>query len=179
MTATELSLVIPTLEHRQDAMDYRRECIENDYWSPGGHIHGSGSLNRYESYDEWLGMIEKAAKSPAPDWVPITQYFGICNNKIIGTIQIRHCLNDSLLLHGGHIGYSVRPSERRKGFATKMLALALKECKKLGIGRVLITCDKNNTGSARTIQKNGGILENEIKNDDGGILQRYWIDIGI
>ena len=176
-TEDKLILVIPTLEHKRDAMEYRRECLENDYWVPGGSIHGSGGLNRYENYEEWLDKIEKATKSPTPDWVPISQYFGVYNNKIIGTIQIRHYLNDSLLLHGGHIGYSVRPSERRKGFATKMLALALDECRKLGIDRALITCDKNNIGSAKTIQKNGGILENEITVDDGGILQRYWIDI--
>jgi len=170
----KLILVIPTLEHKNDAMEFRQEWIDKE---PGERIHGSGGFNKYENYNEWLNMIEKTVRNPAPDWVPITQYFGIYNNKIIGTIQIRHYLNDYLLKSGGHIGYGVRPSERRKGYATKMLALALEECKKLKIGRVLITCDKNNIGSARTIQKNGGILENEIIDDDGEILQRYWIDI--
>lgn len=169
----ELKLIIPTLEHKHDAMEFRQEWIDKE---PGQSIHGSGGLHRYDNYEEWWNMIEKAVKDPAPDLVHITQYFGVYNNKIIGTIQIRHYLNDDLLLHGGHIGYGVRPSERRKGYATKMLALALEECKNLGIGRVLITCDKTNLGSARTIQKNGGVLENEIT-ENGGIFQRYWIDI--
>ena len=170
---SKLTLVIPTLEHKQAAMEFRQEWIDKE---PGERIHGSGGFNRYDNYEEWLDMIKKAVSNPTTDWVPATQYFGICNGKIVGMIQIRHYLNDYLLKSGGHIGYGVRPSERKKGYATKMLALALDECKKLKIGKVLITCDKNNLGSARTIQKNGGILENEII-DDGEILQRYWIDL--
>lgn len=93
-----------------------------------------------------------------------------------GAINIRHYLNDQLLLNGGHIGDGVRPSERRKGIATKMIALALQECKKMGISRVLMVCDKDNIGSAKSIQKNNGILENEVI-VDGVVEQRYWIDI--
>ena len=67
-----------------------------------------------------------------------------------------------LLLNGGHIGDGVRPSQRRKGIATKMIGLALEECRKLGISRVLMVCDKTNIGSAKSIQRNGGVLENEV-----------------
>ena len=95
---------------------------------------------------------------------------------VFGAVNIRHYLNESLLLNGGHIGNGVRPSERRKGIATKMIALALEECKKLGIERVLMVCDKENIGSAKSILKNGGILENEIE-VDGVIEQRYWIEV--
>jgi predicted acetyltransferase len=97
-------------------------------------------------------------------------------NIIVGAVNIRHHLNESLLLNGGHIGDGVRPSERRKGIATKMIALALNECKKLGIERVLMVCDKENVGSAKSIQNNGGILENEI-DVDGVVEQRYWIEL--
>jgi len=176
MIKNELTLVIPALSHKQDAMDFRQEWLDKE---PGESIHGSGGLHRYENYEEWLEMITNAQKTASFDWVLLTQYFGIYNGKIIGTIQIRHYLNDFLLRSGGHIGYSIRPSERQKGYATKMLALALEECRKLSISKVLITCDKDNIGSARTIQKNGGILENEVIDDDGEILQRYWIDIKI
>jgi len=175
MTANELSLVIPTIEHKIDAMEYRQEWIDKE---PGHSIHGSGGFHHYENYEEWRDKIETNRTNPPPEFVPGTVYFAVYNNKIVGTIAIRYRLNADLLKHGGHIGYGVRPSERRKGCATKMLALALEECKKLNIGRVLITCDKSNIGSARTIQKNGGVLENEITDDsDGEILQRYWIDI--
>ena len=79
------------------------------------------------------------------------------------------------MLNGGHIGDGVRPSERRKGIATQMIALALDECKKLGIDKVLMVCDKNNIGSAKSIINNGGLLENEIE-VDGIVKQRYWIN---
>ena len=170
---SELYLVIPTLEHKQDAMDYRQECLEQDSW-----IHGSAGFSHYENYEEWLNNAEKEKTGQiSSHLVPGAVYFAVYNNKIVGTIAIRYRLNDSLLRSGGNIGYGVRPSERRKGYATKMLALALEKCKGLGLEKVLLTCGKNNIGSARTIQKNGGVLENEIIDDDREVLQRYWIDI--
>ena len=169
----ELSLVIPTIAHKQAAMEYRQECLG----SGETHIHGSSNFNHYDIYEEWLDKIEKNRYSHTPDWVLATTYFAVCNDKIVGTIQIRHTLNDYLLKNGGHIGYCVRPSERLKGYATKMLALALDECKKLGVKKALLTCDKENIGSARTIQKNGGVLENETTEDNVNFLQRYWIDV--
>lgn len=109
--------------------------------------------------------------------VPSSMYFLIDNhNKIYGAIDIRHELNDYLLQYGGHIGYGIRPSQRRKGYASQMLTLALPIVKELGISKALITCDKNNTGSAKTIMNNGGILENEVINGDE-ITQRYWIEL--
>lgn len=86
-------------------------------------------------------------------------------------------LIEQLLLNGGHIGDGVRPSERRKGYATEMIRLALEECKKLGIDRVLMVCYKDNIASAKSIINNGGILENEIEAEDGKIDQRYWISL--
>jgi len=108
--------------------------------------------------------------------VPSSIYFLMDEDKkIYGAIDIRHELNDYLLQYGGHIGYGIRPSQRRKGYASQMLTLALPIVKELGISKALITCDKNNTGSAKTIMNNGGILENEVINGDE-ITQRYWIE---
>lgn len=95
---------------------------------------------------------------------------------MVGAINIRHYLNDYLLNYGGHIGDGIRPSERRNGYATLMIALALNECKKLGIKRVLMVCDKDNIGSNKSIIKNGGILENEVLHDNK-IIMRYYIEI--
>ena len=95
---------------------------------------------------------------------------------MVGAVNIRHYLNDNLLHFGGHIGDGVRPSERRKGIATRMIALALEECRTLGIYMVLMVCNKDNIGSGKSIINNGGILENEIE-ADGSIVQRYWIDL--
>ena len=91
--------------------------------------------------------------------------------------NIRHRLNDALLRSGGHVGDGIRPSERGKGLGTELVRLALEECQKLGIRRVLMVCSRENPASARTIQKNGGILENELP-VDGVIEQRYWITLG-
>ena len=174
--ANQLYLAIPALKHKQAAMEYRRECIETD---PGSHITASGGLSRYEKYEDWLAKITDEANhtNPNVNSVPATMYFAVYNQKIVGSIQIRHYLNEPLLIRGGHIGYGVRPAERRKGCATEMLALALEECKRLGIKQVLVTCDKKNIASARTIEKNGGVLENEFVDAAGGIVLRYWIDI--
>lgn len=98
------------------------------------------------------------------------------SNKILGAIDIRHRLNDHLLFRGGHIGYGIRPSERRKGYACEMLSLALKQCEIIGISKVLITCLKSNIGSTKTILKNGGVLDSE-DTDNGDIFQRYWINL--
>ena len=100
------------------------------------------------------------------------------DHKIVGMIQVRHCFNDYLEKYGGHIGYSVAPDERRKGYASQMLEMVLPECRKLGIGKVLITCRKGNEGSRKTILKNGGIYESEVYEPDNKVyLERYWIDL--
>jgi len=87
------------------------------------------------------------------------------DKKLVGVINIRHTLNEYLYNYGGHIGYSVRKIERRKGYAKEMLKIALEECTKLEIEKVLITCDADNIASAKTIKSSGGILENEVPND--------------
>ncbi|WP_458121621.1 GNAT family N-acetyltransferase [Paenibacillus sp. Z6-24] len=98
------------------------------------------------------------------------------DRRLLGVVNIRHRLNHNLLHIGGHIGYGIRPSERQKGYATEMLRLALLEAKKLGMSRILVTCDKDNIGSAKTIINNGGILDSEEFVNDIEI-QRYWIEI--
>ena len=129
-------------------------------------------LSRY--YLEHLEL-----KEATEDRVPDSVFFLLDEDRdrLLGAVNIRHYLNDSLLREGGHIGDGIRPSERRKGYATEMIRLALLECKKLGIDKVLMTCDQDNIGSVRSIVKNGGILENEFVNAEGHVEQRYWISI--
>lgn len=133
--------------------------------------------NDYHDFDKYLA--ELSIKEPKDGKVPDSVFFLLDEDtdRLLGAVNIRHCLNDYLLQHGGHIGDGIRPSERRKGYATKMIALALEECRKLGIDKVLIVCDKDNIGSAKSIIKNGGVLENEILGEDGEIEQRYWITL--
>ncbi|MDK2968643.1 GNAT family N-acetyltransferase [Lacrimispora sp.] len=130
----------------------------------------------YHDFNNYiLSMNEDEEKE---GFVPYSTYFCLDEERdlFVGAVNIRHYLNESLLLNGGHIGDGVRPSERRKGIATKMIELALKECKKIGLDKVLMVCDKKNIGSAKSIKNNGGILENEIL-VDGIMEQRYWIEI--
>ncbi len=109
--------------------------------------------------------------------VPDSTFFclDVERNIFVGAVNIRHHLNEKLLLNGGHIGVGVRPSERRKGIASQMIGLALQECKKLGIHKILMVCDKENIGSAKSIINNGGVLEDEVT-VDGIVEQRYWIE---
>lgn len=133
--------------------------------------------NDYHNFKYYLENLE--IKFPVDGKVTDSVYFLLDTerNRLLGAVNIRHYLNDFLLQYGGHIGDGIRPSERRKGYGTELIRLALIECKKLGIDRVLMVCDKSNIGSAKTIINNGGILENEFVNEKGEIEQRYWIDL--
>ena len=130
----------------------------------------------YRDFENYCNNLE--IKDGSSSLVPDSTFFCFDEDRniMVGAVNIRHYLNESLLRNGGHIGDGVRPSERRKGIATKMIALALDECRKLGIEKVLMVCDKENIGSAKSIINNGGVLENEVE-VDGVIEQRYWIDL--
>lgn len=111
-------------------------------------------------------------------WVPDSTYWLINEDKrIMGVVNIRHQLREFLLNSGGHIGYGIRPSERRKGFATKLLALSLEKAKELGLRKALVVCDSSNTGSLKTIIKNGGVPDTDFIEEDGNIVKRFWIEL--
>ena len=132
--------------------------------------------NDYKDFEYYMDNLE--VKEGTENLVPDSTFFCLDEDRdiFVGAVNIRHYLNEALLRDGGHIGDGVRPSERRKGIATKMIGLALGECRKLGIDRVLMVCDKDNIGSAKSIINNGGVLENEIT--DGEVIeQRYWIEL--
>lgn len=133
--------------------------------------------NDYKDFDRYLIGFEDENQA-APGHVPATTLFCLDEDRdiFVGAVNIRYYLNEALLLNGGHIGDGIRPSERRKGYATKMIGLALEKCRDLGINRVLMVCDKENIGSAKSIIKNGGVLENELL-IDGVVEQRYWIEL--
>jgi predicted acetyltransferase len=171
-----LKLILPTPEYKEKLIDYKREFLEN-----GDSMDGTAGLENAETFEEWYSAFCDNLKEETvrDGLVPANTYIAVSNddNRLIGMIDIRHRLNDYLLNFGGHIGYSIRKSDRLQGYATEMLALALTECVKFGIRKVLITCDKDNVASAKTIINNGGILENE-KPEGNLITQRYWITLG-
>ncbi|MCI8641203.1 MAG: GNAT family N-acetyltransferase [Clostridia bacterium] len=173
----ELKLVFPSEEYKEQIEEYLKEHFENGEYE----LAGDGGLDRIKNFDDWLLKVKRdlSEETNKESRMPATLFLGVrkSDNKVIGTIQIRHRLNENLLKNGGHIGDGVRPSERRKGYATEMIRLALEECKKIGINRVLMVCFKDNIGSAKSIINNGGILENELPAEDGKINQRYWISL--
>lgn len=166
-----LTLVKLCPEYKEQLFEMMQEYEKNNLTIPF-----SICKNNYRDFDYYLSTLE--IKEATDRFVPDSTFFCLDTEqkKFVGAVNIRHYLNDALLLSGGHIGDSVLPSQRRKGIATAMISMALDECRKLGISRVLMVCDKNNIGSVKSIQNNGGVLENEIV-IDGIIVQRYWIDL--
>ena len=168
-----IELVKLTHEYKDQLFDmleeWKNDIIENHTNISPWRIWA----NDFHDFDDYVKSIN-ATEELNNDWDPDTTLFCLDRDRniFVGAVSIRHYLNDKLLKTGGHIGDGIRPGERRKGYATAMIALALEECKKLGITRVLMCCDKNNIGSAKSIIKNGGVLENEIE-EDGHIEQRY------
>ncbi|GAB6418571.1 GNAT family N-acetyltransferase [Bacillus luti] len=170
-----MKLLKPTHEYSEQIMEYREA-----FFHGGEQPHGSSSLQNFDSLDEWFEKvsIQGVGENLQADRVPSSQFLSFEKGELIGFVNIRHRLNEGLLRESGHIGYSVHPNKRRQGYATKQLQLALGEAQKLGLQRVLITCDKVNIASAKTIQKVGGVLEDEVfSSHTGEIVQRYWIEI--
>lgn len=170
-----LELVIPSEKYKEQINDYKHEFIKN-----GDSMDGTAGLQNADTFEKWYSAIidNSNEKTVREGLVPATTYLSIrrLDSRLVGMIDIRHNLNEYLLNFGGNIGYSIRKTERRKGFATEMLKLALEKCKDMKIDKVLITCDKDNIASAKTILINGGILENEVL-EDNSITQRYWITL--
>ena len=155
-----------------------------DDWGRGVHQDGSG-LHAGDEVDTPGGfaacvrrlLAEADTTIPAgPGRVHATYFWIVEADTVLGSISLRHALNDFLLRAGGHVGYGIRPSARRRGLATWALAEILPEARALGISRLLVTCADDNAGSARAIEKNGGVLE-DVRATELGLTRRYWISL--
>ena len=172
-----IKLVLPSEEYLDQVWAYRQECFQ-----AGSSMDGCGPLRFNESAQQWLSDV-RSYMDPAtvPEGkVQATQFLALRepDNTLAGMIQVRHYFNEYLEKYAGHIGYSVRPGERRRGYAKEMLRLALPFCKELGLDRVLISCEPDNPGSRRTILANGGVYESTVHAPADGInLERYWITL--
>ena len=158
--------------------EYKRHLTEMmDEWTATNEriVPYAIRKNDYHDFEYYLEHLE--IKEEIDGKVPDSTFFclDVDRDIFVGAVNVRHYLTEEMLINAGHIGDGIRPSERRKGYATAMIGLALKEAKALGIDRVLMCCDKENIGSAKSIMNNGGVLENEVI-VNGVTEQRYWIE---
>lgn len=178
----QIELVEPQKKYADDIWRVRQEILEFDAENEN-QFAGCMSLDQCTSAEEWIKLCElrknQGSSGAAGTTVPSHMYLAIRkhDSKIVGIIDLRHHINHPVLrTWGGHCGYTVRPSERGKGYAKEMLRLNIQNAKILGIPKLLITCDAKNKASERTIVANGGMYENSI-DVDGSIIKRYWINI--
>jgi predicted acetyltransferase len=181
----QLILIKPTEKFADEIKIFRDEFFAT---RPKGTkylgLEGAGLLWQIENPLEWIEhsrLCENKETLPDTDLVTATQYIFVhkSDRRIVGMIQFRHYFNDFLEKFGGHIGYCVRPSERRKGYATLMLSECLKEIGKYNsIKKLLLTCKTTNEASRKTIVVNGGVYESTVYSEaDDCYLERYWIEV--
>lgn len=173
----ELILIKPSKDYIEELKAYREKFLNN-----GDSMDGCGPLRKYDDMNEYLEMTNRYLKSETlPEGMVIATQF-LCvrksDNKLVGMIQVRHYFNEYLEKCAGHIGYSVRPSERRKGYASWMLKNIKPFCNSIGLDKILVCCLNTNVGSRKTILKNGGIYDSTVYYEPKNkYLERYWIDL--
>lgn len=171
-------LIGPTVRLRDSWRAARAE------WEPGHtlHGHGLGETDDVDSDDGFAAWVQRLIQQSdesipvAPDRVHASYWWIVEDDTYLGAITLRYRLNDVLLRVGGHIGYGIRPSARGRGLATWALREVLPLARARGLDRVLITCKDSNLASARTIERNGGVLE-DVRETEIGLTRRYWIDL--
>ena len=172
-----LKLVEVSENFREQVLEYKDEFDNNNEI-----LHGTAGLGKAENFEEWLKAIvdNSFEETVRQGFVPSSTYLAVRveDDKLLGMIDIRHRLNEYLFNFGGHIGYSIRKSERRKGYATSMLNAILPYCREIGLDKLLITCIDGNIGSEKTIRNNGGVYESTVyESGKNCSLKRFWITL--
>jgi len=170
-----VSLLTPTIDLQEEYLDFYNE------WKDSGETMIPWVISKDPS--NFPAMIQELLDAHnginlPESWVPDSTYWLVTDeNKIVGAVNIRHSLTEHLFNAGGHIGYGIRPSERRKGYATKLLELSLEKTKELNITKALVVCDEVNTASEKTILHNGGLRDDDFIEEDGNVVRRFWIEL--
>lgn len=170
-----VSLLTPTTDLQDEYLDFYNE------WKDSGETMIPWVITKDPS--NFPAMVQELLDAHngvnlPESWVPDSTYWLVTDhNRIVGAVNIRHSLTEHLFNAGGHIGYGIRPSERRKGYATKLLELSLEKTKKLNITRALVVCDEVNTASEKTILHNGGVRDDDFIEEDGNVVRRFWIEL--
>ncbi len=170
-----MKLITPSLKYKQAYMD---ALVDSK------HERSITILEKPAEKESFADFVKRLKDnvyglSLPPGYVPASTFWLIVGEEVIGRLQIRHELNEHLLKYGGHIGYYIKPSKRRMGYGKEALSLGLIEAGKLGLKKVLVTCDETNIGSRKIIEANGGVLENIIEGESAGqpSKMRYWIQV--
>lgn len=170
-----MKLIQPSLEYESEYLSFYHE------WKESGEDMVPWVISKDPSnFQEMIQSLldSEQGKNLASNWVPNSTYWLVDDDKrVIGAVNIRHQLTEKLFNSGGHIGYGIRPTERRKGYATRLLSLSLEITRELGLEKALVVCDADNIGSKRTIIKNGGIPDTDFIEEDGNRINRFWITL--
>ena len=171
----EIRLVRPDITFK-----FQYEEMIGEWLAYGGRLNPGALQNNGNSYETWLQWIDEDAHEDTcpPEAVPQTMYFAVRNDgKLIGAVTVRHKLNEQTNKSsgGGHVGFGVRPTERRKGYAKEILRLALNKLAERGINDVMINCASDNIGSEKTILACGAAFQDEVVNNEGEKAKRFWI----
>lgn len=168
----EIELIKPSMEYAEEILRFRQELLDT-----GSDFAGCRTLYDCDDAEECIARLEANETTAQEGQVPSSSYLAVrrSDNRLVGMIDLRHHIDHPILgAWGGHIGYTVRPSERRKGYAKEMLRLNLRNCRDRGMDRVLITCNSENIASEKVIVANGGVFERGVDVDDR-VMKRFWI----
>lgn len=167
-----LRFVLPTKKNKDDVLSFYNEFEQKHETCIG--------YNNHNNYDNWLiEMQNRHLGENLPEGY-VRENFYLCyeGNELIGVLSLKFELTDFLFNYGGHIGYAVRPSKQKRGYATQILKQGLDIAKDLGFERVLCVCNEDNYASQKVVLKNNGVYENELYDPDEDVMvKRYWIEL--